>query len=35
MTTDPAFFRDLALVLLAAVLGGALAWRMGQPLVLG
>jgi CPA2 family monovalent cation:H+ antiporter-2 len=35
MTGDPLFFRDLALVLLAAVLGGALAWRMGQPLVLG
>ena len=35
MAGDPLFFRDLALVLLAAVLGGALAWRLGQPLVLG
>jgi CPA2 family monovalent cation:H+ antiporter-2 len=35
MAGDPLFFRDLALVLVAAVLGGALAWRMGQPLVLG
>jgi monovalent cation:H+ antiporter-2, CPA2 family len=35
MVTDPTFFRDLALVLVAAVLGGALAWRVGQPLVLG
>jgi len=35
MAADPLFFRDLALVLLAAVLGGALAWRLGQPLVLG
>jgi K+:H+ antiporter len=35
MAGDPLFFRDLALVLVAAVLGGALAWRVGQPLVLG
>ena len=35
MAGDPQFFRDLALVLLAAVLGGALAWRLNQPLVLG
>ncbi len=35
MAGDPLFFRDLALVLLAAVVGGALAWRTGQPLVLG
>jgi CPA2 family monovalent cation:H+ antiporter-2 len=35
MAGDPLFFRDLALVLLAAVIGGALAWRTGQPLVLG
>ena len=35
MAGDPLFFRDLALVLVAAVLGGSLAWRMGQPLVLG
>jgi monovalent cation:H+ antiporter-2, CPA2 family len=35
MAADPQFFRDLALVLVAAVLGGALAWRLRQPLVLG
>jgi CPA2 family monovalent cation:H+ antiporter-2 len=35
MAGDPVFFRDLALILVAAVLGGGLAWRMGQPLVLG
>jgi monovalent cation:H+ antiporter-2, CPA2 family len=35
MAGDPQFFRDLALVLVAAVIGGALAWRMGQPLLLG
>jgi CPA2 family monovalent cation:H+ antiporter-2 len=35
MAGDPIFFRDLALVLLAAVIGGALAWYTGQPLVLG
>ncbi|HXD96403.1 MAG TPA: cation:proton antiporter [Candidatus Acidoferrum sp.] len=35
MTGDPLIFRDLALVLLAAVVGGALAWYAGQPLVLG
>jgi monovalent cation:H+ antiporter-2, CPA2 family len=35
MAVDPLFFRDLALVLLAAVVGGALAWYTGQPLVLG
>jgi CPA2 family monovalent cation:H+ antiporter-2 len=35
MTGDPIFFHDLALVLLAAVIGGALAWGTGQPLVLG
>src|SRR5689334_5851932 len=32
---DPVFFRDLALVLVAAVLGGSLAWLVRQPLVLG
>jgi CPA2 family monovalent cation:H+ antiporter-2 len=32
---DPLFFRDLALVLVAAVAGGALAWLTRQPLVLG
>jgi CPA2 family monovalent cation:H+ antiporter-2 len=35
MAGDPLVFRDLALVLLAAVIGGALAWYAGQPLVLG
>jgi CPA2 family monovalent cation:H+ antiporter-2 len=35
MAADPIFFRDLALVLVAAVLGGALAWLARQPLVLG
>jgi CPA2 family monovalent cation:H+ antiporter-2 len=35
MTGDPVFFRDLALVLVAAVLGGSLAWFARQPLVLG
>ena len=35
MSADPVFFRDLALVLIAAVLGGALAWLARQPLVLG
>jgi CPA2 family monovalent cation:H+ antiporter-2 len=35
MTADPVFFRDLAFVLVAAVLGGAVAWLARQPLVLG
>jgi CPA2 family monovalent cation:H+ antiporter-2 len=35
MTTDPIFFRDLAYVFAAAVLGGALAWILRQPLILG
>jgi monovalent cation:H+ antiporter-2, CPA2 family len=35
MGADPVFFRDLALVLLAAVVGAALAWLARQPLVLG
>jgi CPA2 family monovalent cation:H+ antiporter-2 len=35
MAGDPIFFRDLALVLVAAVMGGALAWYTRQPLVLG
>jgi CPA2 family monovalent cation:H+ antiporter-2 len=35
MSADPVFFQDLALVLVAAVLGGALAWLVRQPLVLG
>jgi CPA2 family monovalent cation:H+ antiporter-2 len=32
---DPIFFRDLAAVFIAAVLGGGLAYMMRQPLVLG
>ena len=35
MAAEPLFFRDLALVLIAAVLGGALAWLTRQPLVVG
>jgi monovalent cation:H+ antiporter-2, CPA2 family len=35
MLADPVFFRDLAAVCVAAVLGGALARLAGQPLVLG
>ena len=35
MTGDPLFFRDLAYILVAAVGGGALAWRAHQPLILG
>jgi CPA2 family monovalent cation:H+ antiporter-2 len=35
MTADPAFFRDLAIVFLAAVLGAGAAWLTRQPLVLG
>src|SRR5919108_781591 len=35
MTPDPIFFRDLAFVLVAAVLGAAAAWVARQPLILG
>lgn len=35
MTADPIFFRDLAIVLVAAVLGAAAAWLARQPLILG
>jgi CPA2 family monovalent cation:H+ antiporter-2 len=35
MVTDPVFFRDLAYVFVAAVLGGTLAWIARQPLILG
>ncbi|HKN85819.1 MAG TPA: cation:proton antiporter [Nitrospiraceae bacterium] len=35
MTPDPIFFRDLAYVFVAAVLGGGLAWIARQPLILG
>ena len=33
--TDPVVFRDLAFVFVAAVVGGAVAWRARQPLILG
>lgn len=35
MIADPSFFRDLAYVFLAAMLGGGLAWITRQPLILG
>src|SRR3954469_25694729 len=35
MTADPVFFLDLAIVLVAAVLGAAAAWLARQPLILG
>ena len=35
MVADPTVFRDLAFVFAAAVAGGALAWWMRQPLILG
>ncbi len=35
MVTDPVVFRDLAYVFVAAVLGGAVAWLLRQPLILG
>src|SRR5262249_51373428 len=35
MVADPIFFRDLAYVFGAAVLGGMLAWLARQPLILG
>jgi monovalent cation:H+ antiporter-2, CPA2 family len=35
MTPETIFFRDLAYVIIAALLGGALAWAARQPLVLG
>jgi len=35
MTADPSFFYDLAWVVVAAVVGGALAWLTRQPLILG
>jgi CPA2 family monovalent cation:H+ antiporter-2 len=35
MLTDPLVFRDLAYVFVAAVLGGALAWLVRQPPILG
>ncbi|HEV8583533.1 MAG TPA: cation:proton antiporter [Methylomirabilota bacterium] len=35
MATDPVFFHDLAWVIAAAVVGGALAWLARQPVILG
>jgi CPA2 family monovalent cation:H+ antiporter-2 len=35
MATDPQFFHDLAWVIAAAVVGGALAWLARQPVLLG
>jgi CPA2 family monovalent cation:H+ antiporter-2 len=35
MTADPVFFRDLAIVFVAAVLGAGVAWLTRQPLILG
>jgi CPA2 family monovalent cation:H+ antiporter-2 len=35
MTPDPIFFRDLAYVFVAAVIGGASAFLLRQPLILG
>jgi CPA2 family monovalent cation:H+ antiporter-2 len=35
MVADPIFFRDLAYVFVAAVIGGGLAWAARQPLILG
>jgi CPA2 family monovalent cation:H+ antiporter-2 len=35
MTPDPVFFRDLAIVFVAAVLGAGVAWLTRQPLILG
>src|SRR5512132_200069 len=35
MATDPAFLRDLAWVIVAAVVGGTLAWLARPPVLLG
>jgi CPA2 family monovalent cation:H+ antiporter-2 len=35
MVADPLFFRDVAYVFLAALLGGGLAWFLRQPLIVG
>src|ERR1700756_1155582 len=35
MPTHSAIFKDLSYVFIAAILGGALAWRLRQPLILG
>lgn len=35
MEANPIFFRDLAYVFLAAIIGGAFAWKLRQPIILG
>jgi len=35
MVSDPIFFRDLAYVLVAALVGGSAAWLLKQPLIVG
>ncbi|MBI4164205.1 MAG: cation:proton antiporter [Acidobacteria bacterium] len=35
MESNPTFFRDFAYVFLAAIVGGLLAWRLRQPLIIG
>ncbi len=35
MEPNPAFFRDLGYVFLAALAGGLLAWRLRQPVIIG
>src|SRR5580693_2396367 len=35
MEPNPALFRDLTYIFLAAVIGGLVAWRLGLPLILG
>ena len=35
MPPHPAIFKELSYVFIAAILGGALAWRLRQPLILG
>ena len=35
MEANPLFFRDLAYVFLGAIVGGTLAWKLRQPIILG
>lgn len=35
MEANPAFFKDLAYVFVAAIAGGMLAWKLRQPVILG
>ena len=35
MEANPMFFRDLAYVFLAAIVGAMLAWKVRQPIILG